>query len=165
MSADEFYIVWLVNLAFNRAASFPLMGRMLCRIAGKAIPARARFRAVELKICGQVVKPVASITYPAWSGSKRKRCPLWLWNIVMRSRAMGWPVVHRVLRWLVNKTDRWGNVVGLGGRVIGRCRPARTPRPLCPTCGKPRMMGADFNHMNPHTMCICPFKESPDART
>ena len=57
-------------------------------------------------------------TYPAWSGTKRNRCPLWLWEFVMSSRVMGWPGFHRILRWAVNKTNKTRLVYGVGG-VIG----------------------------------------------
>jgi len=56
------------------------------------------------------------VIFPAWTASKRKWCPYRLWNFVMSSRAMGWPVVHRVLQWIFNKMDKptidW----------MGRCR-------------------------------------------
>jgi hypothetical protein len=66
-----------------------------------------------LKIGGKVVGPLVksieyreSSVYPAWSGSKRKRCPYWLYHLALSSRAMDWPIVWRVLRWLVIKLDK-----------------------------------------------------------
>ena len=67
---------------------------------------------LEVKIGDQVIKPIRSVDYrdqpiyPAWSGTKRKLCPVWLFLFVMSSRAMGWHRIDAVLRWLVCKTNK-----------------------------------------------------------
>ena len=41
-----------------------------------------------------------------WSGRKRRWAPPALWKWVMGSSVMGLPVVHLIVRWVFNKTDK-----------------------------------------------------------
>lgn len=42
----------------------------------------------------------------AWSGRKRWFWPFWLWHAVVCSRMATLPVLWRVVRWLMYKTDK-----------------------------------------------------------
>ena len=78
-----------------------------------------KFKNVELKIGDKVIRQVPwnkieyrdqPIQYPAWTGTKRRFIPPWLWEFIMSSRVMDLPVVHRVLRFLLNKTTAFHGI-------------------------------------------------------